>query len=124
MSYSILAPNQFILSWVEENYTSFIKKRLSDITQNEDLIITFEVENEAEDLKNSDDQAPLPTANTNGFGVKSPQDKERNTLLKNFTFKTFIEGKSNRIALAAAKQVVKGTEESYNPLFIYGGVGL
>ena len=124
LSYSILAPNQFILSWVEENYSSFIKKRLSDITQNEDLIITFEVENEAEDLKNSDDQAPLTTANTNGFGVKSPQDKERNTLLKNLTFKTFIEGKSNRIALAAAKQVVKGTEESYNPLFIYGGVGL
>ena len=124
LSYSILAPNQFILSWVEENYSSFIKKRLSDITQNEDLIITFEVENEAEDLKNSDDQAPLTTANTNGVGVKSPQDKERNTLLKNLTFKTFIEGKSNRIALAAAKQVVKGTEESYNPLFIYGGVGL
>ena len=124
LSYSILAPNQFILSWVEENYSSFIKKRLSDITQNEDLIITFEVENEAEDLKNSDDQAHLTTANTNGFGVKSPQDKERNTLLKNLTFKTFIEGKSNRIALAAAKQVVKGTEESYNPLFIYGGVGL
>ena len=124
LSYSILAPNQFILSWVEENYSSFIKKRLSDITQNEDLIITFEVENEAEDLKNSDDQAPLTTANTNGFEVKSPQDKERNTLLKNLTFKTFIEGKSNRIALAAAKQVVKGTEESYNPLFIYGGVGL
>ena len=82
LSYSILAPNQFILSWVEENYSSFIKKRLSDITQNEDLIITFEVENEAEDLKNSDDQVPLTTANTNGFGVQSPQDKERNTLLK------------------------------------------
>ena len=44
LSYSILAPNQFILGWVEENYSSFIKKRLSDITQNEDLIITFEVE--------------------------------------------------------------------------------
>ena len=124
LSYSILAPNQFILSWVEENYSSFIKKRLSDITQNEDLIITFEVENEAENLKDTDNQAPLTAANTNGLGVKSPQGQERNTLLKNLTFKTFIEGKSNRIALAAAKQVVKGTEESYNPLFIYGGVGL
>ena len=124
LSYSILAPNQFILSWVEENYSSFLKKRLSDITQNEDLIITFEVENEAENLKDTDNQAPLTAANTNGLGVKSPQDQERNTLLKNLTFKTFIEGKSNRIALAAAKQVVKGTEESYNPLFIYGGVGL
>ena len=124
LSYSILAPNQFILGWVEENYSSFIKKRLSDITQNVDLIITFEVENEAENLKDTDNRAPLTAANTNGLGVKSPQDQERNTLLKNLTFKTFIEGKSNRIALAAAKQVVKGTEESYNPLFIYGGVGL
>ena len=39
LSYSILAPNQFILSWVQENYSAFIKQRLSDITQNEDLII-------------------------------------------------------------------------------------
>jgi len=125
LSYSILAPNQFILSWVQENYSAFIKQRLSDITQNEDLIITFEVENNQEEgIKIKQSTTPKPLPKKNGLGIKSPEDKERNTLLKNLTFSTFVEGKSNRIALAAAKQVVKGTEESYNPLFVYGGVGL
>ena len=123
LSYSILAPNQFILSWVEENYSSFIKKRLSDITQNEDLIITFEVEgdNKYSTGKESEDQAPN---RSNGLSEIDRVAKEKSTLLESLTFKTFVEGKSNRIALAAAKQVVKGTEDSYNPLFIYGGVGL
>ena len=124
LSYSILAPNQFILGWVEENYSSFIKKRLSDITQNEDLIITFEVENGREDEERAERPDQTPPLSSNGLGLIRPHDKERSSLLKNLTFKTFVEGKSNRIALAAAKQVVKGTEESYNPLFIYGGVGL
>ena len=50
-------------------------------------------------------------------------DKE-NSLVENFTFETFVEGKSNHIALAAAKQVSDLPDGAYNPLFIYGGVGL
>jgi chromosomal replication initiator protein len=42
----------------------------------------------------------------------------------NFTFEAFVEGKSNQLAHAAAKQVAQNTGGSYNPLFIYGGVGL
>merc|ERR1712169_3640 len=41
-----------------------------------------------------------------------------------FTFKTFVEGKSNQLAHAAARQVAENAGGSYNPLFIYGGVGL
>jgi chromosomal replication initiator protein len=45
-------------------------------------------------------------------------------LVKHFTFNTFVEGKSNHMALAAAKQVAANPKGDYNPLFIYGGVGL
>lgn len=45
-------------------------------------------------------------------------------LVGNYTFDTFIEGKSNQLALAAAKQVAQNPGDSYNPLFLYGGVGL
>ena len=45
-------------------------------------------------------------------------------MVENFTFETFVEGKSNHIALAAAKHVSELPEGAYNPLFIYGGVGL
>lgn len=50
--------------------------------------------------------------------------QHRTGLNKAFTFKSFVEGKSNQMGLAAAQQVVENPGESYNPLFIYGGVGL
>lgn len=69
------------------------------------------------------------------FGVPSPevrvskQDIEgglqhRGNLNQHFTFKSFVEGKSNQLGLAAAKQIAENPGGAYNPLFIYGGVGL
>ena len=48
----------------------------------------------------------------------------RDTLNKDLTFDTFVEGKSNQLGLAAARQVAENPGGSYNPLFVYGGVGL
>ena len=45
-------------------------------------------------------------------------------LIGNYTFESFVEGKSNQLALAAARQVAENPGHSYNPLFLYGGVGL
>jgi len=45
-------------------------------------------------------------------------------LFENYTFSSFVEGKSNQLALAAAQQVAENPGNSYNPLFLYGGVGL
>ncbi|PLW83764.1 chromosomal replication initiator protein DnaA, partial [Kineobactrum sediminis] len=45
-------------------------------------------------------------------------------LVEHYTFDNFVEGKSNQLALAAARQVAENPGESYNPLFLYGGVGL
>ena len=50
--------------------------------------------------------------------------KHHSSLNTGFTFETFVEGKSNQLALAAARQVSENTGSSYNPLFLYGGVGL
>jgi chromosomal replication initiator protein len=50
--------------------------------------------------------------------------KHRNYLNQGFTFQSFVEGKSNQLGLAAARQVADNPGGSYNPLFIYGGVGL
>ena len=50
--------------------------------------------------------------------------KHRNYLNENFTFTSFVEGKSNQLGLAAARQVAENPGGAYNPLFIYGGVGL
>ncbi len=120
-SYSILAPNKFILDWVEENYGESIKDRISAITSNIELNLNFEVFEDG-----SFEERPKPITN-NTQSPKNPtkttQDEETN-LIPDFTFSTFVEGKSNHIALAASKQVASGLQNSYNPLFIYGGVGL
>jgi len=50
--------------------------------------------------------------------------KHRNYLNEGFTFPSFVEGKSNQLGLAAARQVAENPGGAYNPLFIYGGVGL
>ena len=50
--------------------------------------------------------------------------KHPHHLFENYTFNSFVEGKSNQLALAAAQQVAENPGNSYNPLFLYGGVGL
>jgi chromosomal replication initiator protein len=50
--------------------------------------------------------------------------KHQNYLVDHYTFDNFVEGKSNQLALAAAGQVAENPGGSYNPLFLYGGVGL
>jgi chromosomal replication initiator protein len=53
-----------------------------------------------------------------------PSTREISRLNPEFTFKTFVTGKANELARAAAMQVAERPGEAYNPLFVYGGVGL
>ena len=118
LSYSVLAPNKFISDWVEDNYGSAIKERLSAITSNRDLNLQFEIyvdyQEGAEKVEKVPDNVPTEK-------LASPK---KSNLIPEFTFGSFVEGKSNHIALAASRQIGEGLKNSYNPLFIYGGVGL
>ena len=66
--------------------------------------------------------SPVPSSTSQQSG--SLLGASRSNLDNQFTFQSFVEGKSNQLALAAAKQVAENPGEGYNPLFIYGGVGL
>ena len=125
LSYSVLAPNKFISDWVEDNYGSTIKERLSAITSNRDLNLNFEIFVDYHD-KSSEEAYENPVAidKTSAAGISSPEKIQKSNLIDNFTFESFVEGKSNHIALAASRQIGDGLKNSYNPLFIYGGVGL
>ena len=118
LSYSVLAPNKFISDWVEDNYGSTIKERLSAITSNRDLNLQFEIyvdyQEGAERVEIVSDRVP----------EEKLANPKKSNLIQEFTFGSFVEGKSNHIALAASKQIGEGLKNSYNPLFIYGGVGL
>ena len=118
LSYSVLAPNKFISDWVEDNYGSTIKERLSAITSNRDLNLQFEI---YVDYKTRPPEQDEQTESKTAEKVVSPK---KSNLIPEFAFSSFVEGKSNHIALAASRQIGDGLKNSYNPLFIYGGVGL
>ena len=134
ISYSVLAPNNFILDWVEENYGDSIKERLVAITSQSNLNVNFEVIHEGErdlvvnrklkNIENGQKVLAKPVqAKKQEIHFSHKKDHQTN-LIPGFSFEAFVEGKSNHIALAASKQVASGLKNSYNPLFIYGGVGL
>lgn len=73
--------------------------------------------------------SPMLSSKSGRFAVKGSVDvegglKHRDGLNRNFTFESFVQGKSNQMGAAAAQQVAENPGGSYNPLFIYGGVGL
>lgn len=109
------APNRFIKDWLESNLIDKIKAAVAHTAGNDkQVIIQLDNTGSTSFNHNHDDQdeQPLDTP----FGT--------NVLNKTFTFENHIEGKSNQIARAATKQVSENPGNAYNPLFIYGGVGL
>ena len=125
LSYSVLAPNKFISDWVEDNYGPTIKERLSAITSNRDLNLNFEIFVDYHDKSPEEtNENPVAVDKKSVNGGSGPEKIQKSNLIDNFTFESFVEGKSNHIALAASRQIGDGLKNSYNPLFIYGGVGL
>jgi len=112
----LYAPNRFVLDWVKQHYFEQIVSLAGNVSGNPDLHISLVIGNA--------DLAPpgTPKIDTQSSAVNLPTFQ--NNLNPNFTFTTFVEGKSNQLAKAAAVQVAENCGTAYNPLFIYGGVGL
>jgi chromosomal replication initiator protein len=118
----LLAPNRFVLDWVKNNYFERINQVVGGLT-GDPTRVSLEVGSSAQAARpNAIVDLPRGSTNVAKPAERSPQPTNLNPA---FTFETFVEGKSNQIAKAAALQVAQhpGTT-GYNPLFIYGGVGL
>ena len=136
----LLAPNRFIEEWVKNKFSARIQElmdRLCGRKVSVEVIV-------AVSQYDGDHGLALISSNTeqdSGSGWSAvAQDREKpqapaiitsaaesslkTNLNRNFTFGSFVEGKSNQLAFAAARQVAENPGGSYNPLFIYGGVGL
>jgi chromosomal replication initiator protein len=116
LTLTLEAPDGFFKNWVETTYLSQIKNALKEVTQ-KDLEISFEVN------PNLLKRVTNKIFKTIGESFQEePQDSLR--LNNRFTFDSFVVGASNRMAHAASLAVANAPGKSYNPLFIYGGVGL
>ncbi len=114
------APNRFVQERVSEFYASRVLRLLQDLSNNPSFRVIIEVGG-GSGLSNNSQTANL-RAEPMQASVASA--KFTNNLNSNFTFDNFIEGKSNQLGKAASLQVAENPGITYNPLFIYGGVGL
>ena len=110
------APDSFFKNWVESRYLPQIKQALNEVTQR-DFEVSFDVNPSLLKRKTNKIFKTIQKSFR-----EEPQDSLR--LNPRFTFGNFIEGASNRMAHAASLAVASAPGKSYNPLFIYGGVGL
>jgi chromosomal replication initiator protein len=115
----LLAPNRFVIDWLQQHYMERILQLVDDGKANTEVVVEV------------GSRAAAPAAVTSGVARPqampiraSSQTPVVSRLNPLFNFENFIEGKSNQLARAAASQVGENPGKSYNPLFIYGGVGL
>lgn len=114
---TLLAPNRFVKDWVTERFQGRIEELIRTYSERP-LPVLFEVGS-----RQSEPVAPAGAASRPAPARQEP-DYRRSNLNPNFTFETFVEGKSNQLGRAASMQVALNPGQAYNPLFIYGGVGL
>ncbi|MGP9669709.1 chromosomal replication initiator protein DnaA, partial [Pseudoalteromonas sp. AOP31-A2-14] len=136
---TIYAPNRFVLDWVREKYLNRINELLVEICKDEAPELRFDVGSKPilnQPMVNS----PVATEHTSAAPVAAtakqpvrqakpvvepaPKSGYKSNIKENYTFDSFVEGKSNQLAKAAATQVADNPGSAFNPVFIYGGTGL
>jgi chromosomal replication initiator protein len=116
---TLVAPNRFVLQWIRDKFLPRIEVLAREqLKRNVDVLLTL-----AEKEHTARAAAPPPAEIPKDQGAK-PSSREVSRLNPAFAFDTFVTGKANELARAAANQVAERPGSAYNPLFIYGGVGL
>jgi chromosomal replication initiator protein len=142
----LVAPNRFVEDWVKSKFLTRIEELFQQLSGNGVVLgVSATPANQPQyEQHNHINKTPAESVNDNSLVhslkpsaksapviesapaiIRSAAETSLRTNLNNeFTFDSFVEGKSNQLALAAAQQVAENPGGSYNPLFIYGGVGL
>ncbi|MBM4229707.1 MAG: chromosomal replication initiator protein DnaA [Gammaproteobacteria bacterium] len=119
----LLAPNRFVVDWISAHLLQRIKDWLRLHVPDSSLQVTIEVGEKPEVSAPVTTETPAPRE-TFRSTRRSSVEIVGGRLNPDSTFDTFVVGKSNQLAKAAAQQVAENPGKAYNPLFIYGGVGL
>jgi len=119
----IYVPNNFFIEWIEEHYNTLIHKTITQVLGSEGRLAYIILEE-----KETQERSELSLVEENKISVATVQTKKRDFetyLNPRYTFENYIKGESNQLARAASVAVGENPgQTSFNPLFIYGGVGL
>src|SRR5690625_7463139 len=107
--------NDYIKNWFVKRYTEIVNALLYEMTGSE-LEVRFQSEEEESDPLDNEKSEKAPQTST--------PKTTRNMLNPKYTFDSLVVGAANKFAHAARLAVAEAPAKSYNPLFIYGGVGL
>jgi len=127
----LLAPNRFVIDWINDRFLSNIHSLVKEVCGDNDFKVSLQIGTRKPLVVPTapvKENSPSSTPVSNVEPTEAPQagsfKEHYSNLNTSFTFENFVKGKSNEFAHAAALQVAEKPGGSYNPLFIYGGVGL
>ena len=123
--YKVAVKNSFFKTMLEENYANLIQGILSNIMGKNIQLVIEAMEADAPSMEEALEAHPQKMQQQQLFTEKTvEQPIDESNLNSKFVFETFVIGNSNRFAHAAAQAVANNPAHAYNPLFLYGGVGL
>jgi chromosomal replication initiator protein len=120
----IFAPNQFVLDWVNDRFLARIRELIARISEGDIPTVSVGIGSRhvaSVNVKTSEQQYSVKNA---FYPTEEAAIIHASKLNNYFSFSNFVNGKSNQLARAASMQVAENPGTAYNPLFIYGGVGL
>lgn len=138
----LLAPNRFVMDWIVERFLARINELVKQFSDDTPPVVALEIGTKRADAPKIEtssrsnsfstqqsaavqQSAPAPSApNPKAAFSYTENAPSQSNLNPTFTFDNFVEGKSNQLAKAASLQVAENPAVAYNPLFLYGGVGL
>lgn len=109
---SVEVPNKFFKNWLEEHYSKKVADALGSLAGEKNICVNYIVAKN----KSSYTKDIMPSPPASGAGAVNLNPK--------YTFENFVVGPGNRFAHAASLAVAESPAKAYNPLFLYGGVGL
>ncbi|MFU8837495.1 MAG: chromosomal replication initiator protein DnaA [Thiohalomonadaceae bacterium] len=119
----VLSPNRFVQDWVTDKFMPRIQEMLAQMCESSPPRLIFEVGS----LPSAQETAAIAEASSPRPRAEQASVRGKDRFVStnpDANFKNFVEGKSNQLARAASMQVAENPGSAYNPLFIYGGVGL
>jgi chromosomal replication initiator protein len=118
----LLAPNRFVMQWVRDRFLTRIEQLYAELSQHP---VTIELSLQASEASATETIPAVTEIRSSKTKPKIKVASENNVGLNEaFNFDNFVAGKANQLARAAALQVAEHPGSAYNPLFVYGGVGL